>query len=124
MLTRIAAAVLFLAVSMISTSARPTISHAARAWVADVVERIQRTTSAQAIGPRTGTRTTNLRIRVAADGAILDVAFDDPSLTRETERHLKAAVEAAAPFGSPPGDLLALDGTTDLDFPLEISGLR
>lgn len=127
MLARIVVAALCLGGVITPVSARDAVGRAGRAWVADVVERVQGTAALLATTSASGARkvrTVDIHIRVAADGALLEVAFGNPPLPEGTEKRLRAAIAAAGPFDPPPNELLAPDGSTGLDFPLGIADRR
>ncbi|CAO4178451.1 Energy transducer TonB [Methylorubrum aminovorans] len=95
----------------------------ARAWVENVVGRVEGTAQlvvATASGSKI--RKVDVHIRIAADGAILNVEFGPPPDALDTR--LREAVVAAGPFGRPPQALLAPDGMTDLNFTLDIPDRR
>lgn len=122
MLARIAVAALCLGGAVLPASARDAVGRVARAWVKDVVERVQGTAATTAVtSGKRKVRTIDVHVRVAADGAVLEVAFGKPPLSGGTEKRLRAAVMAAGPFGPPPNELLAPDGSTGLDFPLGVA---
>ena len=125
MLARIVVAALCLGGVLIPASARDAVGRAAREWVADVVERVQSAASVTAAtSGKRKVRTLDVHVRVAADGAVLEVAFGEPPPSEGTEKRLRAAVMAAGPFGPPPSELLAPDGSTGLDFPLRVADGR
>lgn len=125
MLTRIAVAALCLSGVVAPVSARDAVGRAARTWVANVVERMEGTAArvATTSGKRK-VRMIDVQVRIAADGAVLEVAFGNPPPSEATEKRLRAAVMAAGPFGPPPNELLTPDGSTSLDFPLRVADER
>lgn len=105
-------------------SARETVDAAARAWVADVVERVQAAASPAAASPGTGkARTVDVHVRVAGDGTVLEVGFGPAELPASCEDRLRTAVGTAGPLRPPPRELLTPDGSTELSFPLRLSDL-
>lgn len=122
MLARIAAGAMGVIVLFGPVAAKDAVGVRARIWIANVVERVEGTaTLVAATAGRRKTRTVDVHIRVAADGAVVDVAFGNPPPPEAVEKRLRAAVAAASPFGPPPSELIAPDGATDLDFPLRIA---
>ncbi|MCB4805893.1 hypothetical protein QO001_006122 [Methylobacterium brachiatum] len=122
MLSRIAAGAFCVATLITLASAKDAVGRAGRAWVADVVERVEGAAALVAGTSRSRkARTVDVHIRVAADGTVLDVRFGNPPPPESIGKRLKAAVAAAAPFGPPPSELLAPDGVTDLDFPVRMA---
>lgn len=110
-----------LLLSAVPAQAEPSVSPAVRRWIATVVTRIgeagQSSTPARA-------GTVEIRLRVAADGSLRDVAIERGSGSAELDARILAAARAAAPFGPPPRALLTEDGTTELSFPVHLSSKR
>lgn len=119
MASRFLLVLLALTLSALSATAAPRVDAKvdakARAWVADVVNRIGAADRAAAPG-RGGPVT--LRVRIAADGALDGIAIEEgaPALAERARR----AAEAAGPFAPPPPGLLTLEGYTELSFPLTL----
>lgn len=125
MLARIAAGAISVIVLFGPVEAKDAVGASARAWIANVVERVEGTARLViATAGRRKARKVDVHIRVAADGTILDVEFGNPPPPDALETRLRGAVAAAGPFGPPPDALLALDGTTDLNFTLDIPDRR
>lgn len=104
-------------------AAQPGASPAVRRWIAGVVTRIgEAERAATATSRRTG-GTVGIRLRVAADGSLRDVAVDPGSGSALLDARALAAARAAGPFGPPPPALLTEDGTTELSFPLAMTGV-
>lgn len=125
MLALIAAGAMGVIVLFGPASAKNVVGARARAWVANVVERVEG--AAAPVAAPTGrrkTRTIDVHIRISANGTVLDVAFGSRPLSETLETRLREAVVAVGPFGQPPNALLAPDGTTELDFTLDIPEQR
>jgi TonB family protein len=107
----------FLALTLLAVpaSAAPRVDAKARAWVADVVNRIGAADRAAAPG-RGGPVT--LRVRIAANGTLDGIEIEEgaPALAERARR----AAAAAGPFAPPPPGLLTLEGYTELSFPLRL----
>lgn len=125
MLARIAAGALCLVSLAAPAFAREPVSRDARAWVANVVERVQGTAAlvAAPTAARKG-RVFGIHLRIATDGSVQDISFDSPLPSGVLGRRLEAAIVAASPFDPPPVELLTLDGATSLDFPLTVTSVR
>lgn len=125
MLARIAAGAMGVIVLFGPVSAKDAVGARARAWVANVVKRVE--SKVALVAATTGgrkVRNVDVHLRVAANGTVQDVEFGNLPLTDALEKRLREAVLAAGPFGPPPNALLAPDGTTDLDFPMRVFDRR
>jgi hypothetical protein len=125
MSARTLASAFCLAALIVPASAREAISAAARAWLADVVERVEATASLAAAAPGTRrARTVDVHMRIATDGTVLEVRLGQTAVPGPTEKRLQSAVATAGPFDPPPRELLASDGSTELSFPLRLPDPR
>ena len=115
MASRVLTALLALTLLAVPATAAPRADAKARAWVADVVNRIG--AADRGVAPGQGGPVT-LRVRIAADGALGGIAIEEgaPALAERARR----AAEAAGPFAPPPPNLLTLEGYTELSFPLTL----
>lgn len=115
MASRFLPALLALTLFALPATAAPRVDARARAWIADVVNRIGAADRGAAPG-RGGPVT--LRVRIAANGTLDGVEIEDgaPALGERARR----AAEAAGPFAPPPPGLLTLEGYTELSFPLTL----
>ncbi|MCJ2081830.1 TonB family protein [Methylobacterium sp. J-090] len=106
-------------------SAQTRVTPEVREWLSALVAKVA--TAVEVTRPTPGKRrpvVVEVRVVVAADGTLRDVSVERGSGSRRTDESALAAVMAAAPFGPPPKELLARDGTADLSFPMELAHRR
>jgi protein TonB len=107
-------------------SAQTRVTPEVREWLSALVAKMA--TAVEVTRPAPGQRRSvvvvEVRVVIAADGTLRDVSVERGSGSRRTDDSALAAVMAAAPFGPPPKDLLARDGTADLSFPMELAHRR
>ncbi len=110
-----------LTVLVFSSAVQARVDSREKDWVSLVVSKISEA-DRRAAGTRAQRGVVTIRVRVASDGSLEDVAIEQGSGTASLDERALQAVRAAAPFKPPPAGLLSLDGSTELSFPLELRG--
>ena len=94
-------------------------------WLSSVLVKIEAADRSRAPRQSGGrSATVEVRVRVGEDGSVLAVEVERSSGTRSLDERAIAAVKAAGPFAPPPAQMLMANGTTELSFPLTLSGRR
>lgn len=94
-------------------------------WLSSVLVKIGSADRARAAGQNGGrAAAVEVRVRVAEDGSVLAVEVERSSGTLSLDERAIAAVKAAGPFAPPPAQMLMPNGTTELSFPITLSGRR
>jgi protein TonB len=106
-------------------SAQTRVTPEVREWLSALVAKVA--TAVEVTRPTPGRHrlvVVEVRVVVAPDGMLRGVSVERSSGSGRTDDRALAAVMAAAPFGPPPKELLARDGTADLSFPMELAHRR
>ncbi|SEO49639.1 protein TonB [Methylobacterium sp. UNC300MFChir4.1] len=118
----IAAAVVFgLALSSAAVAARTAPGPAARAWLSDLVTRIDAADRAGTRpGPGRGRGTVVVHVQIAADGVVQGAEIEESSGSAKLDQRALRAVQGISPAPAPPAALLGVDGIVDLSIPVAL----
>lgn len=94
---------------------------AARAWLSDLVTRIDAADRAER-RPRSGWRsgTVVVHVEIAADGALQLAEVERSSGSRALDQRALRAVRGVGPLSAPPAGLVGSAGVADLSIPVEL----
>ncbi|MGT2481875.1 energy transducer TonB [Methylobacterium oryzae CBMB20] len=94
---------------------------AARAWLSDLVTRIDAADRAERRpGPGRGRGTVVVHVQIAADGAVQAAEVEESSGSPKLDQRALRAVQGISPAPVPPAALLGGTGTVDLSIPVEL----
>lgn len=116
-----AAVVFGLTLSPGAAGARTAPGPAARAWLSDLVTRIDAADRAGTRpGPDRGRGTVVVHVQIAADGAVQGAEIEESSGSPRLDERALRAVQGISPAPVPPAALLGEDGIVDLSIPVAL----
>lgn len=106
-------------------SAQTRVTPEVRGWLSALVAKVATAVEVTCLDPgRHRLVVVEVRVVVAPDGMLRGVSVERGSGSRRTDDSALTAVMATTPFGPPPKDFVARDGTADLRFRMEMAHRR
>ncbi|GAB6969271.1 cell envelope integrity TolA family protein [Methylobacterium phyllosphaerae] len=105
----------------LASGAQATPGPAVRAWLSDLVTRIDAADRAQrGSGTARGGGTVLVHVQIGPDGAVQSAEIEQSSGSPKLDQRALRALQGINPTSAPPPALLSGDGIVDLSIPVEL----